>query len=453
MQEPFPEPRQQPRRLDDPEGFAGDQPWPVDSDTTADPDQLLETPDLLERPEPGETRRAILTWLAVLGGVAAFAIVVLLAGNRFYNPESRLPVPASYPVQAGLYGASEPIRAEFRSVESLLGLQGSGQPVALRQAGRVYEVELPRTLADRLFGKRNERATVFFAQTDAGQQIRFLALRDGESRPLFAIEAPSGLRRPAIDAEGIYIGLPLSDGSPYARLLTPLVDLLAKADAADATKLTSDEYTIFGPFADGDATALARRVESNLVLDHLADGLDNVDADVSLTAPVFSIRAAPDRGVIKATYQPRQRLVQEPLGYDSATSSLAHELTHAFMDRVATDPSARLRSAATYFEASHPRLYGEVVGDLYERLDSSGRAEETLAFLMGSIASEDTRTVAPGSFLRNQGLSEISEPILASDIELLVSLGLLPECMSPGLLGMEREVTFAYYEAARSSCS
>jgi hypothetical protein len=94
-----------------------------------------------------------------------------------------------------------------------------------------------------------------------------------------------------------------------------------------------------------------------------------------------------------------------------------------------------------------------VVGDLYERLDSSGRAEETLAFLMGPIASEDTRTVAPGSFLRNQGLSEISESILASDIELLVTLGLLPECMGRQLLGAEQEVTFAYYEAARASCS
>jgi hypothetical protein len=449
MQEPFPAP--EPRRRDN-ERLDADNLGPVDSDATADPDLLLETPDLLEESQPGETRRAILTWLALLGGVAAIALVVLFAGNRFYNPESRLPVPASYPVESGLYGASEPIRAELRSVESLLGVQEGGRPVVLSQAGRVYEVELPRTLADRLFGKRKERATVFFAQTDSGLQIRFLALRDGSS-PLFAIEAPSGLRRPAIDVEGIYIGLPLTDGSPYAQLLATLADLLAQADAADATTLTPDDYTIFGPFADGDSTSLARRVENNLVLDHLADRLDDEGADVSLTAPVFSIRAAPDRGVIKATYQPRQRLVQEPLGYDSATSSLAHELTHAFMDRVATDSSARLRSAAAYFEAAHPRLFGEVVGDLYERLDSSGRAEETLAFLMGSIAAEDTRTVAPGSFLRNQGLSEISESILASDIELLVSLGLLPDCMGPQLLGAEREVTFAYYEAARSSCS
>jgi hypothetical protein len=157
--------------------------------------------------------------------------------------------------------------------------------------------------------------------------------------------------------------------------------------------------------------------------------------------------------VINATYQPRERLVQEPLGGDSDTSSLAHELTHAYISHVLAEEDSVLRSAVTYFERAHPRLYGEVVGDLYERLGSAGRAEETLAFLTGAIAAGETKTVGSSRLLQNQGLVDITEAVLMSDIDLLVRIGLLPDCMSPARNGRsEREVTFDYYRTARDAC-
>ena len=113
-----------------------------------------------------------------------------------------------------------------------------------------------------------------------------------------------------------------------------------------------------------------------------------------------------------------------------------------------------LPSIATYFEEAHPRLHGDVVGDLYEQLDGPGRAEETLAFLVGAVASRHTRTVAPARALREQGLHEISEPVLTSDVELLIRLGLLSGCMDPGSLGHRGvEITFGFYRAAWTECS
>src|SRR5690606_219078 len=146
-----------------------------------------------------------------------------------------------------------------------------------------------------------------------------------------------------------------------------------------------------------------------------------------------------------------RRLVMEPLWGEGSTDSLAHELVHAYLDSVAPDPRGLLADAAVYFEDAHPVLHGEVVGDLYERLGEVGRAEGTLAFLTGAIASGQTRTVPSARLLANRGNLAISEAVLQSDVLLLIEAGLLPECMRPRESDRD-ELTPEYYEAVAAAC-
>jgi hypothetical protein len=421
---------------------------PADDDTP-EADRAGEAPEEdLEFIPPGwHGRRALFGWLLTGALLALVALTVIVAGRELYNPASRIPETHS-PTEPGLLGTTRPVMTELQP--ALAPLMASAGRLDL--AGDVYELEFPRTIADRLFGKRKERATIFVAKTDTGTELRILALRDA-SETLFAVEPPTR-RRAASPVEGIFFGLPLNEPGSTDALVASLTALLAAADKTDAKQLSSDAYTIFGPYGRGDSVSLQRRIEGNVVLTHLTRTLAAADADVSLAASVFLVREAPERGVIRALYQSQLRIVQEPLWGISDTSTLAHELTHAYVSRVLPDASAVLRSFAGYLDTAHPRLYGGVVGDLYERLDREGQAEEALAFITGSVAAGDTKTVAPARLLQNQGLLDITEAILRTDIEFLIRHGLLPACMDPTRLGLtEAEVSFAYYDAVEEACS
>ena len=309
-------------------------------------------------------------------------------------------------------------------------------------------------MADRIFGERNEKATIFSAETRS-ERFRFLVLWD-DGRPIaIAVESASSLRTRS-GPEGLFLALPESSSAnqgQFAALAAAIEAKLPDLESLPKQELSSAEYTLFGPFANGRTDLLEERIVANTVVDHLANGLKEAASDVSLTAPAFLVLQAPARGVIRALYLPQMGLIQAPVWRLSETSSLAHELVHAYIDRVPLPRRALLGSASEYFERAHPRLYGQVVGDLYEALGPEGRAEETLAFLAGALASRQIKTVASLQLLQSQGLLSISEPILNSDILLLIEIGLLPACMAPQeTQPSDAEIRFEYYEAASLAC-
>ena len=110
-----------------------------------------------------------------------------------------------------------------------------------------------------------------------------------------------------------------------------------------------------------------------------------------------------------------------------------------------------LSDAASYLERNHPVLHGRVVGDLYERLDPHGRAEESLAFITGAHASGQTKTVPAQQLLENTANVQLSEALLYSDVELLVRYGLLPACMLPRD-GEDGELQPPFYDNVAQTC-
>lgn len=411
-----------------------------------------------EWPEPELVRRrpawrGLVPWL-----VAGLALVLLVfgalaAGRSIYDPASRIPAAAEYPLIQGLFGANQAIANELETIEALVLEESS---VELTLIGEVQCLEFPRTLLDRLLGRHKETATIFVAALPSGAEFRVLALRDQKLPIVFAIELPA-LRRPGQSVQGAFVGLPQVTSEFSQALATlgqALERLMVDVDDANSREVSNSEFTIFGPFiVEGDQT-LPELIETNIVLAHLVEGLDAANADVSVLGSSFLIFGAPETGFIRALYQPGRRLVQKPLWRSGGVPSLAHELVHAYVSLVLPNPDAVLGSAATYFEDVHPRLHSGVVGDLYERLDRQGQAEETLAFLVGALANAQTKTIPTARLLQNEGLLRISESVLVSDIELLIRLGMLPSCMDAKQLGFtDREIVHDYYAAAEAACA
>ena len=410
-----------------------------------------------EGPEPELTPRrlrwrGVAAWLIVAIALVLLVFGALAAGRSLYDPASRIPAAAEYPLVHGLFGANQAISEELEIIESVVREETS---VELLLVGEVQRLEFPRTVLDRLLGRHKESATIFIAALPSGTEFRVLALRDENLPTVFAVELPE-FRRTGQSVQGAFVGLPQVRGEsnqPLATLVQALQRLMVDVDDASSRELSNSDFTIFGPFIiEGDRT-LPELIETNIVLAHLAESLDAADADVSVMAPSFLIFGAPETGFIRALYQPRRRLVQKPLWLNGEVPSLAHELVHAYISLVLPNAEGVLQSAATYFEDVHPRLHGQVVGDLYERLDRQGQAEETMAFIVGALANAQTKTIPTARLLQNKGLLRISESVLASDIELLIGLGMLPACMNPEDLGFGgREVVHDYYAAAEAAC-
>jgi hypothetical protein len=396
-----------------------------------------------ERPPPLPPRsplRRLAGWLAVAAVLAVIGFGLLQVGERTYNPASRLPPAPASDQTTGIYGTTTPLQAELTAIE---GLMASG-PLSLDgDAGRIA---FPRSVADRLFGKRDEDALFFSAKTQRGDAIRVLVLRDDGKPLVVAAGRPSS---GSDDFAGVYVGLP---SGAVLDAVTPLVD-----EAASKTKRTYSEkdFTIFGPFEAGNTTQLRARVDANPVLRHEVDAIDAGGDDVSLAASAFLIAQPPGGNrTINALYQPSTNAVFQPLWGTNETDSLAHELVHAMMDEVLADERAAQRQAQAYLEANQPHLYEGIIGDLYQSLDPLGRAEEALAFITGALAAGQPTTVAPAQLLQNQGLIERSAGLLASDVDFLIGLGILPACMKPASLGYEKPtIDFAYFRLVDKACA
>jgi hypothetical protein len=380
--------------------------------------------------------------------LTAILALVLLAGAAFaigaatYDPPSRLPA-LVFDTSEPLYGMNATVNAELDLIRQRFSEPGA---LDLEPAGAAFRLPLPRTVADRLFGRRDEEATVFAALSAAGE-FRFLVLAKGSGPRIFAVEARLVLCDPPA---GVFLALDEADPA-MAPLLKALDALLPRLDGVPVMEVSAEDFYVFGPYLGGDVETLRSRVAANVVMRHLAARLEETRSDVSLSAPVFLIERGPPRGTINALYHPARRLVMEPLWGDSGTASLAHELVHAYLDTVAMDRQGLLSRAADYLEDTHPVLHGEVVGDLYERLGRDGRAEETLAFLVGALAAGQTKTVATQFLLENPGNLAVSEAVLYSDVRLLVQAGLLPACMLPRD-DVQGEITHAFYEMVDSEC-
>jgi len=392
-------------------------------------------PGLLDRYRYGFAAVLLLSLLSV----AAYAI-----GAATYNPPSRLPALA-FGTQEALYGTNEAVSAELELVREAFA---DAAALDLEPAGTVFRLPLPRTVADRLFGKRDEVATVFVASNAAGE-VRFLALSEGGEARILAVEAPLGLSG-RDQPTGVFVALDPGDAT-----LSPLIEaieaVLPALDGLRTVEISPDDYYVFGPFEGADTAALRSRIVGNAVMAHLVAEIEAADGHVSLAAPAFLVLRGPSRGTINALYHPARSLVMEPLWGESSTASLAHELVHAYMDTAVANRAELLPAAADYFEGAHPVLHGQVVGDLYERLGREDRAEETLAFLVGAIAAQQTKTVSTQRLLENPGNLAISEAVLYADIGLLVQIGLLPPCMLPSE-DMRGEITQEYYDDVASAC-
>jgi hypothetical protein len=276
-----------------------------------------------------------------------------------------------------------------------------------------------------------------------------LVLSDHGAPVTIAIEAPFSPGDPR-QPTGAFLVIDPNDPA-FEGLLTAVEATLPKLEGLPHFDLAPGDVYVFGPFEHGDAAALRSQVEGSAVMAHLTRAIDALGGGVSASAPLFLVTAGPSIGTIEALYHPPRRAVMEPLWGDSGTNSLAHELVHAYLDTVATDRARLLSAAADYLEDAHPVLHGQVVSDLYERLGREGRAEESLAFIVGAIAAHQTQTVSSQLLLANPGNQAISEAILFTDVRLLVEYGLLPPCMTPPE-GATGRIDADFYDEVAVAC-
>ena len=393
------------------------------------------------------------------GGVLAFvAAAVTLFGSCYllYDPDSRIPAGASYPFETGLRGANATIRGELERLESSLAEELT---VELELQEPVFRLAFPHNLIDRLFDKRKENAVVFSAEAPDGMRFRFLVLRDGESPQILAV-APLSQAFAGNDAEGTFIELPanlIESDSPLSTLRAAAEALLPELESAESERLSSSEYAIFGPFGGNaeQGRQLASSLQDNVVLAHLVDSIETAEADVSVAAPVYSLLET----TASAIYLPAYGLAQRAFwnGAD-LEASLGHELTHAYVDR--NLPEGDLLEFLPYFLEAHPKLFGQVIPIFYAELanqgDVEGSVEESLAFIMGSLADGRTSTK---HIIRPEFPSDditqyrfIIEPILSSDIERLVELGLLPECMNTEPAQEGEELSRSHLKSIQEVC-
>jgi hypothetical protein len=396
----------------------------------------------VEEPPPRPLWRRLAGWLAVAAVIAVLGLGFREAGLRLHNPSSRIPmVPTAEPA-SGLLGTTAAMVRDLRTLDESMALNKGSE---LLLVSDVQRLEFPRTVGDRLFGKREEDALIFSLKGATGSEFRVMVLRDGGDPQAYAIEPRSfGLDD---DLSGIFYLVWDSEVQAMLEAAMPAVE------AAPRHQHSSENFTIFGPFNRGDTSALQQRIDGNIVMSHLASSIDAGGDRVSVAAPALLVQSTPSDRNIKAIYFGRENLVMQPLWGANETDSLAHELVHAYLDEAAPNAAAVRRQAQAYLEANQLHLYRDIVGDLYERLDGLGQAEETLAFLVGAIAERRPTTVAPVQVLANQNLSERSAVVLTSDVEFLIGAGLLPSCMEPKSLGHTKErIDFAYFDAVEDAC-
>ena len=382
--------------------------------------------------------------LAILVGGCVAAI------KGLYNPDSRIPPGASYPFEPGLAGANATIRAELQLLESSLA---DAPAVELELLEPVFKLAFPHNRIDTLFDKRTENAVVFSAETPEGLRLRFLVLRDGQSPRILAVDV-----LPLDDVAGTYIELPanlVELDSPLGKLRAAVETLLPELKSAKSERLSSSEYGIFGPFArnDDERRRLASRLRDNVVLAHLVASLETAEADVSVAAPVYALL----KTTASAIYLPAYGLIQTPLWDASDVDvGLAHELTHAYVHHVLPTPELLLLLAVPHFIEVHPELYGFVIPLFYGELSSKNTVEESLAFIMGALADGRTSSVhiiRPKIVTDVLQIQLITVPILSSDVELLIDLRLLPECMSTEQTEFEgKELSRSYFKSVEGAC-
>ena len=105
-------------------------------------------------------RRAV-AWLSAVAVVAILVLGARVAGERFYNPDSRIPPSPPYPLHQGLLGVNQPVLSELQSVMTLFpeaggvhlvinttaGAQAIADSYEIRRTALVYRIPHYTTLA------------------------------------------------------------------------------------------------------------------------------------------------------------------------------------------------------------------------------------------------------------------------------------------------------------------
>ena len=88
--------------------------------------------------------------------------------------------------------------------------------------------------------------------------------------------------------------------------------LLPQAQKLKRRDYDESDFTIFGPFLQGNFAALQQRVDGNAVLRHQVQQIESDGNDVSVAAPAFLVMQTPGGNRhIQALYQPSTNLVLE----------------------------------------------------------------------------------------------------------------------------------------------
>src|SRR5690606_7017557 len=86
----------------------------------------------------------------------------------------------------GAFGYTMPLLRELQRIDEAVDAGG------LRVDGDIQRLSFPRTLADRLFGKRDQDALVVPLSNGRDDRFRLLLLRDGGDVRVVAAEGPGG---------------------------------------------------------------------------------------------------------------------------------------------------------------------------------------------------------------------------------------------------------------------
>jgi HEAT repeat protein len=389
--------------------------------------------------------------------IAALCWILSTIGRLIYQPKDPLPAKVSDLPKEGIYGSSESVTLLSQVILGIIDEKqeaiDSLQPVQ----DDAFRIPCHREIEDILLGKKDCEVLLFMARSPtASLDLHFLVFRDrGQIRSIAV--GISGLTEGSPDGE--FIELPENHEGEYKeisdKLRLQVVRMLDVLKSGAWTEYPPSQKDVYLPFVSEphDLEETEKLRKSNPVVQHLLSTAANVNSDLSLGSRVFTVGEASATGMYRPGFKVIQRsMFQEPV----FARTLAHELVHATLDGI-EEKDALLKEIRPYLESNHPQMLQVTLPLFYakEMADPQSETiavEEAIAFLTGSLAAEENHVYF---FIRLRPIVTdimrdviwLNEPLLSSDVEMLVWLGLVPEWMSPESLGYnEAKINRRYYE-------
>jgi HEAT repeat protein len=394
----------------------------------------------------------------------AFAtlVIVLLSwifisiGRLLYHPRDPLPASASTLPAEGIYGPNAMVILWSQALLSLIGEQREAINSLQPSREEAFRIPCPRQVQDILFGKKNCEVLIFEAYSPTTPlTLRFLVFRDQGQVRLIAIGVPEPRKELP---DGDFIELPERTDGGYKEVARALraqaVKILDTLKPEDWIEYPPHRKGVYIPFVAD--PYYQQKIEglrqSNSVIQHLLSLAAKYNPDLSLGARVFTVGNMGPTGM----YRPGFNVIQRPMFLEPVLArTFAHELVHAILNGV-EEKDPLLDKTLPYLKSAHPQMFRITLPLFYgegtaSSSDDTRKAEEMIAFFTGSLAAENTQVYffqTPGPLVTD--ISDVvwfNEPLLPSDVELLVQLGLIPEWMSPEMLSYsEDKITRRYFE-------